>query len=89
MALDEALAELIRRAKRSDRAAFGALIDRYERTALAVAYAQNAGQFVQAKAKAKGATNEPNPVRRFWRILAVTAGRARRPRQHANALVVP
>src|SRR6476469_4597919 len=52
MALDEALAELIRRAKRSDRAAFGALIDRYERTALAVAYAQTrdanrAGDVVQ------------------------------------------
>jgi RNA polymerase sigma-70 factor (ECF subfamily) len=52
MALDEALAELIRRAKRSDRAAFGALINRYERTALAVAYARmrdsnRAGDVVQ------------------------------------------
>lgn len=46
------------------------------------AYAQNTRQFIEAKAE--GTTNEPNPMR----ILAVTAGRAR-PRQHANALIVP
>ncbi len=38
--MDEQLAELVRRAQRSDTAAFGTLIKRYERTALAVAYAQ-------------------------------------------------
>jgi RNA polymerase sigma-70 factor (ECF subfamily) len=39
MCLDEQLAEMVRRAKHSDAAAFGSLISRYERTALAVAYA--------------------------------------------------
>jgi RNA polymerase sigma factor (sigma-70 family) len=52
MSLDQQLAELIRRAQRGDKAAFGALIHRYERTALAVAYAQTrdanrAGDVVQ------------------------------------------
>jgi hypothetical protein len=53
------------------------------------AYPQDTGQFIEAKAEAESTTNEPNPIRRFRRILAVPAGRARRPRQHANRLIVP
>ncbi len=57
--------------------------------ASAVTYAQNTCQLGEAKAEGKGAANEPNPVRRFWRILAVTTGRARRPRQYAKPLIMP